>query len=340
MTKVLVTGASGFVGSHVAKALAAQGDEVTCLVRRSSAVERLNALGVRLAQADVTDPDSLPSVVADAEVVYHVAGCTAAFRAGQYDQINHQGTWNLLEACAARISSPVVVIVSSLAAAGPTIDGQFRVESDPPSQVSHYGRSKRNGELAAEQFADRVPITIVRPPIVLGEGDRVGLAMFTMISRLGVFVVPSLGRSRYSIIHAEDLARLLIQAAEHGERLPTLSPEENPTSQGYYFGACDEHPSYAELGRMIATAMGHRPPLIIPTPPRAVWVVAAFGELKSKVCRRPEYLTLDRAGEIRAGSWLCSPQKAVNGLGFSVAATLAQRLKQTVAWYREHGWLR
>ena len=339
MAKVLVTGASGFVGSHLVETLVARGDNVTCLVRRGSRVEHLDPLGVRFVYGDITRPESLASAIGSVETVYHAAGCTAAIHAEQYDLVNHQGTRTIVGACAARPEPPVLVIVSSLAAAGTAVDGRPRVESDPPRQVSHYGRSKRAAELAAEEFADRVPVTVVRPPIVLGEADRLGLSMFAMISRLGAFFVNGLGRKRYSIIHATDLADLLIRAAEQGERLPAASAQGHTLSQGYYFAACGEDPTYAELGRMIGCALGRRRVLIFPTPPRAPWVVAAMMELKSRIRRLPEYLNFDRAREIRAGSWICSPCKAVDELGFTVAAPLAERLKQTAHWYREHGWL-
>ncbi|MEE8452559.1 MAG: NAD-dependent epimerase/dehydratase family protein [Thermoguttaceae bacterium] len=339
MAKVLITGASGFIGSHLAEALVARGDDVTCLVRRSSRVERLDPLDVRFACGDVTDPQSLSAAVGNVETVYHAAGCTCAIHAEQYDRVNHLGTRNVVEACAARTTPPVLVVVSSLAAAGPAVDGQPRTESDPPRQVSHYGRSKRAAELAAEQFADRVPVTVVRPPIVLGEADRLGLPMFAMISRLGVFFVNGMGRKRYSIIHATDLAELLIRAAEQGERLPVAPAEGDARSQGYYFAACGEDPTYAELGRMIGSALGRRRVLIFPTPPRGPWVAAALMELKARVRRRAVYLNFDRVREIRAGSWICSSRKAVDELGFTVAAPLAERLKQTAHWYREHGWI-
>ncbi len=219
MSKVLVTGAAGFIGSHVIRALLERGDEVTGLVRKTSSLDRLKSLGIELAYGDVTDRASLAAAVPRRQTVYHLAGCTLALRAERYYQVNEQGVRNLAETCAAQDTPPVLVTVSSLAAAGPAPDDRLRTPDDPPAPVSHYGRSKRAGELAAEQFAARVPITIVRPPIVLGEADQYGLPMFRSIAWFGVHPVPGLGRRRYSVVHAADLARLLILAAERGSRL-------------------------------------------------------------------------------------------------------------------------
>jgi len=338
MARVLVTGANGFIGSHLVRALVARGDDVTCLVRRTSRVDRLQPLRARLVYSDVTDPDSLPAAVAGSQLVYHLAGCNQAFRVDQFYRVNQQGARNMLRACAAQSTPPVVLWVSSLAAAGPAPHGRLRTEADPPVQVSHYGRSKRAGEQAAEEFADRIPITIVRPPLVFGEADHQSLAIFRPVARVGVHVVPGLGRDRFSLIHVADLVHLLILAAEWGTRLKPAG-SDGPSSPGYYFAACAEHPTYAELGRMIGTALGRRRVLVLFTPPVATWLTAAAAEALSRGSRRPFSFNFDKAREARAGSWLCSPQRAIDELGFSIAAPLADRLRQTAQWYRENGWL-
>ncbi len=339
MAKVLVTGASGFIGSHLAETLAARGEEVTCLVRNGSALDRLRPLGVALVYGDVTDRESLPAAVAQQQIVYHLAGYTRALRRAELFRVNEQGVRNVARTCAEQDTPPVLVTVSSLAAAGPAPDGRLRTETDPPVQVSGYGRSKRAGERAAEEFANQVPITIVRPSIVLGEADRSGLELFRTIARFGVHPVPGLGQSRYSLIHADDLAELLILAARRGTRLQPRDANGCSSSRGYYFAAGEVHPTYADLGRMVATALGRSRVLILPTPPRAVWGVAAAAEAFSRIRRQPGFLNFDKAREVRAGSWLCSSRAAGEELGFSISAALADRLRRTAQWYREAGWL-
>src|SRR5262249_56705673 len=133
--------------------------------------------------------------IANAQVVYHLAGLTKANAAEQFHRVNEVGVRNIIDAAAKKSSPPTVLVVSSLAAAGPAANADCpRTESDPPAPVSHYGRSKRAGELAAETRAADLPITIVRPPIVLGPGDRTGAGFFRHIRRFRSFIVVNANR--------------------------------------------------------------------------------------------------------------------------------------------------
>lgn len=339
MAKVLVTGASGFVGHHLVESLAKRGDEVTCLVRKSSRIGPLRRLNVKLVHGDVTDRDSLVPAVAGRQIVYHLAGCTQTLHPRQYYRVNRWGAANVAQVCSGQSTPPVLVSVSSLAAAGPSVDGRPKTENDRPEPVSHYGHSKRAGERAIEAFADRMPITIVRPPIVLGEYNKMGFSLFHSIARFGVHLIPSMDRPRFSLIHAVDLAQLLILAAERGNRLQTDDGSNGCGASGYYFAACEESPFYSDLGRMVSQALGRRWVVVIPTSSPIVWTVAMAGELVSRVRHNPLFMNVDKAREITAGSWLCSARLAAEQLGFKVGAPLLDRLRQTADWYRREKWL-
>jgi len=131
----------------------------------------------------------------------------------------------------------------------------------------------------------------------------------------------------------------LILAAEHGKRLPNGDVEKPYEGTGYYFAACDEHPTYYKLGRLIGTALGRRRTLTIPFATPVVRAVGAFGELTGRFRGQQSVMNWDKAREATAGSWICSAQKAKQELGFAVPCSLGDRLRQTAQWYRNAGWL-
>ncbi len=340
MARVLVTGASGFVGYHLVQALRARGDEVTCLVRKTSRVEQLEPLGVRLAYGDVADGDGLSHAVAGAEVVFHAAGCTTALDRREYFAVNAEGTRRIAQACAEQATPPVLVVVSSLAAAGPSPGDRPRTEEDPPQPVSAYGRSKLAAEHEARRFADRVPVTIVRPPFVMGERDAKGVEVYRAVRRLGVHANAGLAVHRFSLIHAADLAQALILAAQRGKRLSAAGDSpQHYDSTGIYFAACDEQPSYLELGRWIAAEVGRPRAWMLRVPSPIVWLIGTCNELIGRLRGKPLALNLDKVREALAGSWVCSTERARRELGFQVAVPLSERIRQTARWYLEHGWI-
>ena len=226
MAKVLVTGASGFIGRHLVSALISRGDEVACLVRPTSRIDWLKPFKVQLVHGDVTEPERAFAIRRRAGLRLsrrrlHAGLDPPGILSGQPDrraeyrrgvrETNHSA--GSLDGIFAR--------------GGGAGDLRATARSNPirPCPVSVYGRSKRAGEIEAESLAGRVPITIVRPPIVLGEGDKMGLSMFWSIDRFGLHVVPSLGRNRFSLIHAADLAELMIGAAERGQTASAAASE-------------------------------------------------------------------------------------------------------------------
>ena len=149
----------------------------------------------------------------------HLAASTHAVNSSDMIEGNSRVLENVLLACAARSTPPKLVFVSSLAAVGPSTGSRPRQETDPRKPISNYGRSKAASELVAMKFASRVPISIVRPPIVLGGGDRHGLDLFRPIDMFGWHFVPGFREFNFSVVHVEDLATALIGVAERGQRL-------------------------------------------------------------------------------------------------------------------------
>lgn len=336
--KCAVIGATGFIGRHLVAALAARGDQVCCIARPTSNISALSGLDVEVRRANFADLASFKEALSGVECVFHAAGVTKAFRPQEFEQGNVETTRHLLAACIERQTPPQVVLVSSLAAVGPSPIDRPRTEADCPAPVSHYGRSKCAAEAAARQYAAWAPISIARPPMVFGPGERDVFAIALSIARTGVHFVPGWTARRYSLVHVADLAEGLLRIAEDGERLPAPGATTDDWSTGVYFVADDETPTYSELGRMMGRAMGRRARVVM-MPPRAMYVAAGVNAILSRLAGRPAALNLDKAREGIAGSWTCSTAKAHRELGWAPEATLEQRMSETMVWCREAGWI-
>lgn len=337
MPRCLVTGATGFVGANLVERLRRDGWDVRCLVRASSRTGRLAALGADLIPGSLHDDASLAAATADVDVVFHLAGRIAAHRESEFTHDNVDGTRTVARACAAQHSPPVLVFVSSLAAGGPGTVAHPRLEGDTTQPVSAYGRSKLAAEAAAIEAAGAAPLSIVRPPMVFGQGDRASLQIFRGMKVLPIHPSPGLRSFGLSLVHVTDLCDALVRIADRGERVPAESAA-TVSGVGRYHVCAERTITYAELGRLAGAAAGWSvAPIPVPRP--VMWVMGSIGEALGRIRRRPSIMNFDKARESLAGGWVCSDEKIRRELGYQPAAPLEVRLAETVAWYRAHGWL-
>jgi nucleoside-diphosphate-sugar epimerase len=337
MSLALVTGATGFIGRHLVERLSASNTEVRCLLNIKEGIDSLSGLDVELVRGDITRPDTMASAFRGVDVVYHLAGKTLASSAEEFHRVNAEGTRLVAEACARQATPPVLVFVSSLAAAGPSPFDQPRDETEPPRPVSHYGRSKQAAEAALKRLSDRLPITVLRPPGVFGPRERYMLGLFRSV-RKGVSFVPCLTPFRLSLIDVRDLVGALLLASARGHRLsPELGGES--AAEGIYFVASPETPTYHELGQEIAHALGRHSVRTIRLPGSFGYALAGIAEVAARLRGRPFLLNFDKMREAVAGSWTCRTERAARELVFHPGASLSERLRQTAEWYRENGWI-
>ena len=321
--KALVTGATGFVGSHLAEALRRRGDEVTVLARSARKAEALQPLGVRVVSGDLRDTAALARAAEGQDEIYHVAGVVAARNEAEFLAANRDGTANVV-AAAAGAGRPRLVLVSSMAAGGPSPPDQPLRGEEPPAPVTAYGRSK----LAAEQVvrASSLPWTIIRPPTVYGPRDHEVLKVFQLV-RFGIAPVFGNGTQQLSAVHGADLADALIAAARSGAT----------TGRTYY--ACHaEVVSSAELVRYVGEAMGRRP-VVIPVPALVGRALLRVTETSARIARQATILTADKANEFFQPAWTGDPTPLTRDSGWSAARDLRTGLAETYRWYRSAGWL-
>jgi len=321
--RTAVTGATGFVGSHLAEALRARGDEVACLVRSSASDAALRAGGCRCVRGGLEDEGALRLLVAGSEVVYHVAGAIAAPSPDAFLRVNRDGTARV--AAAARAAGVRrLVYVSSLAVTGPTVPGQPLDETGPPRPVTPYGRSKLEGEVAVR--AAGVPFTIVRPPIVYGPRDREVLRLFRL-ARTGLAPLLGGGAQELSLVHARDLADALAAAAA-----------SDATAGGTYHAGHPVPVSQRELVQAIGSAAGRRVRLIA-LPDAVVRAALSMAGAAARLRGRPSLLDPAKAAELLAPAWTCSSAALERDTAWRARIGLAEGLAETARWYRDAGWL-
>ncbi len=320
---VLVTGATGFIGSHLVERLVALGARVRCLVRRTSRTSVLPD-GVTLALGDLRTGEGLRDAVRGAVLVFHLAGVTKAISRADYEQGNAAATRHLVEALGE--SCRRLVHVSSLAAVGPSRDGSPVSEGAEPRPVSCYGRSKLEAERAIRESAWAGRAVIVRPPVVFGPRDTDVLEIFRMVARGWALVVGD-PTARFSLIYVEDLVEGLLEAAAAEKAAGRTYFMADPTPASW--------PQFVQLAGQI---LGRRPRLLrVPGP--AAWIAALGWEAAARLRGKPSIISRDKVAEARAGEWICDVARARAELGFQARTPLPEALARTLAWYRQAGLL-
>lgn len=324
--KALVTGSTGFIGSHLVEALIEKGYTVSCLIREESNLKWLKNLDVELVTGSYLDKDSLEGAVKGMDYIFHVGAVINTFEWETYFNVNVQGTVNLLEVCAS--VNPQIkkfVFVSSISAAGDTKSGQPLKESDPCNPISQYGKSKLKAEEAAARFFEQLPIVIIRPTNVLGARQKQLQAILKIAKKR---IVPLLGNGdkQTSICFVQDVVRSLILAAE------------NETVRSKTFFVADPDPySWRELMEAITAALGHSWVIKLPYP--ILMTIAFISETIAKLTSSRPILTKGYIRSSRKNYWLHDVSAIKKELGFVADTPLQQGMHDIVKWYRDNGLL-
>ena len=314
----LVTGGTGFIGSHVLERLSALGEGVRALVRRPA---RLPA-GVESVTGDLVAGAGLDKALDGVDTVIHLAGVTKALRTGDYYAGNAGATRRLAQAIGGREIR--MVHVSSLAAIGPSTNGLPVTEDTPPHPPVTYGKSK----LEAEQIVrELVPQTVIlRPGVVYGPRDTDVFQLLRSISR-GIVVEIAGGERRFSAIYVKDLVEGILAASR--------SPRAAGRS---YFMAHPKTLSWDDLSGAAARIMRRTPRrLTIPVP--LAMAIGACAEAMARLTGKPGIVSREKVREAGYPLWTCDTSRASAELNFTAPTAIDAGLSETLAWYKEAGWL-
>lgn len=326
--KVLLTGATGFVGSHILDSLCARNIPVAVLLRPSSS-RRLIAHrlpDIELRAGSISDPASLDRALEDVSHVIHCAGLTKAVRSEEFHMTNQMGTRNIVEAINKKSGKIERLIhISSLAAAGPAGPESAAKETDAPRPASEYGRSKLAAESEIREHC-RAGFVILRPPAVYGPRDSEFLRLFKTIK---AHLLPQFdgGRQALSFVFVRDLAEAVGQCLTHPAAIRRT-----------YFVASAEVVTARELAREIAGQLDVWT-LTLPVPLFALWPFCALAQAASRLTGQPAMLSLHKYPELRAPGWVCNPARLREELGLTCPTNLKPGIAATLAWYREQRWL-
>jgi nucleoside-diphosphate-sugar epimerase len=323
----LVTGANGFVGSHLCQNLLANGYHVRGLVRATSNLQFIEKLNLELIYGDISNPLSLPPAVSGVDYIFHPAGLVRARNRETFFRVNQVGTRNLVESVLKHNTNlKRLVHISSQAAAGPSDSLKPKTESDPPNPVSAYGDSKLASENEVLESKDKIPVTIIRPPAVYGPRD-IDIYKFYKIAKLGIN--PRLGVEPHyvSLVHVADLVECIRMAAE------------NDKAAGQTFFAANR--DYYDIDHLIgimADCMNSKT-VDIAIPVGVARCLAFTIEKIFELLNKMPPLSRDKLNELAQKYWICSSDKAANLLGWTASVPIKKGIEETYKWYKENRWL-
>lgn len=320
----LVTGGTGFIGSHLVAELLANGWNVRCVVRPSSNLQWLDGQSIQPVTADVTDPDAvaLKKALDGVSAVFHFAGITSSAADERYARVNTEGTRRIVNAMDEVAPDAHLIFCSSLAAAGPVKGKKTINETDAAKPMSLYGKSK----LAAEEVVEEsgLKYAIVRPPPVYGPRDKGIFTLFRFVSH-GIAPRLSSATQKLSIVHVSDLVRGILQIAEADGR-------------GIYYMTDGSPHTWDEMINTIGNALGRRP-RVVEVSPGIADAVAKVERVRGMLMGVKPFITPDRLTELMQSDWTCSDARARLDLEYEPKVSLSEGIQSTAEWYRSVGWL-
>ena len=323
----VVTGANGFVGSHLVDYLLETGHEVRCLVRKSSNLKWLDGKNVKIFDCGLLDIEGMSKAFHGADYIYHVAGVVKSKTPEGYFKGNVDTTHALLEA--ALLNSATIkriLIVSSQTVVGPSNNEIPVNELTECKPITTYGRSKLAQEQLAKSYMDRLSITICRAPAVYGERDTEIFIFFQTFNR-GLMTTIGLDKKVVSLIHVRDLVE--------GFHLACI----NEKSKGEtYFVSSEKYYTWDEVGKVTSQVMNKKP-LKVAVPHFIVYSVAAIAQFLSMFSSKPATLNLEKARDITQHAWICDTKKAMDDFGYKQKISIKAGVKRTVDWYRKMKWI-
>lgn len=323
----VVTGANGFVGSHLVDLLLEKSFSVRCVVRKSSNLRWLEGKDIQLYNCGLYDKEGLTEALSGAQYIFHVAGVVKSKTKEGYFNGNVESTKNLLEiAQKNRSTLKRFVVVSSQTVTGPTLGDKLVNEESECKPLTTYGRSKLEQEKVTLSFKDELPVTICRGPAIYGERDTEIFIYFQNFAR-GISTTIGFDKKQVSLIHVIDMADGLYRAAISEKAKGEI-----------YFITSEKFYSWDEVNSVTSKVLGKKP-IVIPVPHFLVYTIAAIAQFFSMFSSKAATLNIEKAKDLVQHAWTCDPAKAMRDFGFKQNISLEEGVKRTCEWYKEVKWI-
>ncbi len=323
----VVTGANGFVGSHLVDLLLSKNYQVRCLVRKSSNLRWLEGKNVEIYDTGLFDKEGIRKAFKDAEYIYHVAGVVKSKTKEEYFKGNVDTTRNLLEV--ALENSKTIkrfLVVSSQTVTGPSTKDKPVDETTECKPITTYGKSKLEEEKLVMSFKNKLPVTICRAPAVYGERDTEIFIYFNTFNK-GLTTTIGFNKKELSLIHAIDLVEGFYLAATSDKAVGEI-----------YFIGSEKFYTWEEINSITSKILNKKP-IIVKVPHFLVYTIAAIAQFFALFSSKPATLNIEKAKDITQQYWTCNTSKAIRDLGYRQKISIVEGIRRTCDWYKQMKWL-
>jgi nucleoside-diphosphate-sugar epimerase len=323
----LVTGANGFVGSHLVDYLLNKNFNVKCLVRKTSNLKWLNGKDVEIFNCGLFDRDGIKTAMENVNYVYHVAGVVKAKNIEGYFKGNVEATKILLETAEENKKNiKRFVVVSSQTVSGPSYDGKPVNEQTECKPLTNYAKSKFEQEKLVFSYKEKIPVTICRAPAIYGERDTEIFIYFQTFSK-GLTSLIGFDKKVLSLLHVADLAEGLFLAATSDKSIGEI-----------YFISSEKYYTWDEVGAITSKELNKKA-LKIRIPHFIVYTVAAIAQFFAIFSSKPATLNIEKAKDLTQNAWICDTTKAINDFGYRQKISIEDGIKRTCDWYKKMKWI-
>lgn len=323
----VVTGGTGFVGSHLVDLLLNKGFEVRCITRKSSDLKWLQGKDVKIFDCGLYDKEALKVVLKDSDFVFHVAGVVKSKTKEGYFKGNVETTKNLIDATLdSGTNLKRFLVVSSQTVTGPSYDGRPVNEETECRPITTYGKSKLEEEKLVLSYKDKLPITICRAPAVYGERDTEIFIYFKTFNK-GITTTIGFNEKKLSLIHVLDLVNGFYLAAT-----------KDVAKGKIYFISSEEFYTWPQINDITAKIIGKKP-IVVKVPHFLVYTIATIAQLVSLFNSKPATLNIEKAKDITQQYWICDTSKAIRELGYHQNISIEDGIKRTIEWYKQMKWI-